>query len=392
MNAVKRLKSSIFVLMLLSLWLAGTLNEGSGQDTSAAEPEVLPDNALGTGFTTRYAGNNPYETAVTFSQVTFPASSHANQPGAVILVRPDRKEELMCSVSIIHHPIDAPILFVDHDRLPPETKAAIERIHPEGVPFDNGVQAIVVGNVSDQVIREVESLDLKVRHIQVEDPNDPASLAAAVDDYRASIHADHPDTVVVASLDAPDYAIPALSFAAHMPTGFSFVTHDSIPDSTRGILSRRYGPAYIYLMGPESAVSEEVAKELSNYGHVQRLASPDPYALSAFFAGYRDSGQNFGWWIGRTPRDFGWGIAEPGHNFIIVNPDAWAEGLAATVLSHRGKHAAMLFVQNDSIPEPVNRYLNQTVRPRPSAPRDQLFNHGLIVGNTSTISPNYRGR
>lgn len=391
MNAVKRLKSSIFVLMLLLLWLAGTFNEGSGQDTSASEPEVLPDNAMGTGFTTRYAGNNPYETAVTLSQVTFPASSHANQPGAVILVRPDRKEELMCSVSIIHHPIDAPILFVDHDRLPPETKAAIERIHPEGIAFDNGVQAIVVGNVSDQVIREVESLDLKVRHIQGEDPNDPASLAAAVDDYRASIHADHPDTVVVASLDAPDFAIPALSFAAHMPTGFTFVTRDSIPDATRGMLSRRYGPAYIYLMGPESAVSEEVARELSSYGHVQRLASPDPYALSAYFAGYRDSGQNFGWWIGRTPRDFGWGIAEPGHNFIFVNPDAWAEGLAATVLSHRGKHAAMLFVQNDSIPEPVNRYLNQTVRPRPSAPRDQLFNHGLVIGNTSTISPELQG-
>ena len=388
-------KISLFILVLLTLLpMVGTFSEGSGQKISESELEPLPENALVTGFTTRYAGNNIYETAVTLAQTTFPSTSHANQPGAVILVRPDRKEELMSAVSIIHHPIDAPILFVDHDRLPPETKAALERFQPEGIPFDSKVQAIVVGNVSDQVVREVESIGLKVRRIQgeSEDPGDPASLAAAVDDYRASIHADHPDTVVIASLDAPDFAIPSLSFVAHMPAGFAFVNRDSIPDATRGLLSRRYGPAYIYLMGPESAISEKVARELSRYGHVQRLAALDPYAMSAYFAGYRDSGQNFGWWIGRIPRDFGWGIAEPGHNFIFVNPDAWAEGLAATVLSHRGKHGPMLLVQKDNVPEPVDRYLNQTVRPRPAASRDQLFNHGLIVGNTSVISPRLQGK
>lgn len=147
----------------------------------------------------------------------------------------------------------------------------------------------------------------------------------------------------------------------------------------------------MYLMGPESAISESVARELARYGHVQRLAAPDPYALSAVFAGYRDSGQNFGYWIGRTPRDFGWGIAEPGHNFTVINPELWAEGIAAALLSHRGKHGPILLVQQDAVPESVRRYLDETVRPRPAAARDLLFNHGTIVGSMSTISARLQG-
>lgn len=107
-----------------------------------------------------------YETAVTLAQTTFPATSHNNQPGAVILVRPDRKEDLFTAVSIIHHPIDAPILFADQDRLPPETRAALERFEPEGIAFDRNVQVIAVGDISDRVVREVEVLGLAVRRLQ----------------------------------------------------------------------------------------------------------------------------------------------------------------------------------------------------------------------------------
>lgn len=94
------------------------------------------------GFTTRYAGRNVYETAVALAQATFPATRHANQPGAITLARADSKPELMAAVSVIHHPVDAPILFTEQSRLPPETRAALERFRaflcgqtPTGVPF-----------------------------------------------------------------------------------------------------------------------------------------------------------------------------------------------------------------------------------------------------------------
>lgn len=384
---MKRFVGVIWFPIVLLL-VAGSLE----QTNSAQLPptSVRPENTLVTGFTTRFAGDNVYETAVTLAQATFPASREGNQPGAIILARADRQAEAMAAVSLIHHPIDAPLLYVDENRLPPETRAALERFEPEGITFDGSIQVIAVGEIGHSVIQEVQGLGLRVRHIRG-DNGDVASLAAAVDDYRASLHADHANVVIVASLDEPDYAIPALSFAAHAPTGVAFVNRDSIPEATRGLLSRRFPTTYMYVMGSETAVSEAVVSELAQYGHVQRLSAPDPYALSALFAGYRDSGQDIGYWIGVNPRDFGWGIAESGHNFTIVNPEAWAEALAATVLSHRGRHGPILFVQADAVPEAVRNYLDNTVRPRPSSHRDQLFNYGSIIGNTSMISVRTQG-
>jgi putative flavoprotein involved in K+ transport len=128
-------------------------------------------------------------------------------------------------------------------------------------------------------------------------------------------------------------------------------------------------------------------------GFTTRYAGRDAYERAVILAQatFPASGQDFGYWIGRRARDFGWGIAEPGHNFTFVNPDAWAEGLAGSVLSHRGKHGPILLVQQDSLPEPVRRYLDEVVRPRPAAPYDQLFNHGSIVGGSDVISPRLQG-
>ncbi|HEX5416605.1 MAG TPA: cell wall-binding repeat-containing protein, partial [Chloroflexota bacterium] len=165
----------------------------------------------------------------------------------------------------------------------------------------------------------------------------------------------------------------------------------TIPDATRAELQERFMGAYMYLMGPSSVISDQVAQELGQYGHVVRLGASDPYAESVLFAGFRDSGQWLGWWSGRTPRDFGWGIAEPGHNFTFVNPEDWAEAAPAAIFSHRGEHGPILLVQADRVPEPVSRYLTQTVKPSRGAVYDQLFNHGQIIGTTTAISQSVQG-
>lgn len=351
---------------------------------------LLTVNQLVTGNTYRVAGRNPYETAVAIAQMIYPANRAADQPTAVVLVRPDDQASLFAAVPMIHHPIDAPILFVDQNRLPPETAAALQRFRPHGNAFDRKVTAYAVGPIGDSVVHEVEGLGYSVRRIR--GPTDsPADLAKAVDDYRAATHALHPPTVVIASLDGLEYAIPALSFIAHMPTGYVYVTRDSIPDATRLELKERFMGAYMYLMGPESVISESVAQELGQYGHVTRLGAADPFAESVLFAGFRDSGQWLGWWSGRTPRDFGWGIAESGHNFTFVNPADWQEAAPAAIFSHRGEHGPILLVQANSVPAPVARYLTQVVRPTRGAVYDQFFNHGQIIGQTSAISQEIQG-
>lgn len=59
--------------------------------------------------------------------------------------------------------------------------------------------------------------------------------------------------------------------------------------------------------------------------------------------------------------------------------------LPATTLSHMGKHAPVLVVEQTSIPEPVRRYL-ALIKPYPTAPQQQLLNHGWIIGGEATIS------
>jgi len=369
-------------LGLVSALLAPLVVASAPAQTPAPPP--LAADQLVTGNTYRVAGRDPYETAVAIAQMIYPANREADQPTAVILVRPDDEASLFAAVPMIHHPIDAPILFVDADRLPPVTAAALERFKPHGNAFDRKVTAYAMGAIDDAVIRDVEQLGYAVRRIR--GPTDsPADLARAVDDYRGEIHALHPPTVVVASLDGLDDALPALAFIAHMPTGYVYVTRDTIPSTTRAELKERFMGAYLYLMGPSSVISDQVAADLGQYGHVVRLGAPDPYAESVLFAGFRDSGQWLGWWIGRTPRDFGWGIAEPGHNFTFVNPADWPEAAPAAIFSHRGEHGPMLLVQADQVPAPVARYLTQTVKPSRGAVDDQLFNHGQIIGTTRAI-------
>lgn len=381
--------TSWLILAIIAVSGLGISSRFGSTPVQAQQPEevlsILPENTLTTGFTARYAGNDVYETAATLAQVTFPATSEISRPNAVILADPTLEAGLMTVEQLIHMPIDAPILYTDTDRLPPVTKAMIEVLRPVGISYDSNVQVLVVGLISDEVVNEVKAMGLKTRRISAES-NDPVDLAFDIDAYRASMMGNHPDVVFIASLDEPALALPATAFLAHAMSNIAFVGRDSIPEKTGEMLKNRYGPAYMYIMGSESAVSEEVAQELSQYGHVQRLSAEDPYQMSSYFAGYADLGNNFGYWIWRIPRMVGWGVAEPGHNFTIANPDRWAETIAASILSHRGKHGPMLLVQQDSIPDSVRGYLDYTVRPRPTAPRDQLFNHGSIVGNSGAIS------
>jgi hypothetical protein len=122
----------------------------------------------------------------------------------------------------------------------------------------------------------------------------------------------------------------------------------------------------------------------ARYGHVQRVGGRDAYEVAVTFAGYRDAGLDQGYWISSGARDFGWGIAEAGHNFTFADPNDWQQAVTGSLLSHMGKHGPMLLVRPGDIPESVARYL-QTVQPTASGPTDILVNHGWILGDTRRI-------
>lgn len=337
--------------------------------------------------TARLAGPNVYAAATAITQATYGATHHEDRPHAISLVRADRQADAMLAGSrITHFPVNAPVLYVDADRLPPETFAEMKRLGPDGNTYDFGVQVYLVGPISESVEGEVQDkLGYKTRAFRIDDP---FALSEELDTWAADVHTDHPDEVIIVQYNQLATGLPGVAWNAHMGHGLFFVQGDAVPDATKRALSRRFrGDAFIYLFGDSSIISARVAQELSVYGHVQRVPGRDAFELSVNFAGFRDSGLNQGYWIDWFSRDFGWGIAEAGHNFTFVNPDDWQQAVTGSLLAHMGKHGPMILLRGGLPDDQLVRYL-EMVKPTDGSPNDQLNNHGWILGDTGRITWN----
>lgn len=355
-------------------------------DEEPGEMNTLESNRmLHTVNTTRVGSDDPVETAVAVAQIIYPATEEENVPGAVILINRNNLAEAMVAASRIQHfPVNAPLLYVDENSIPELTRTELLRLEPEGVPMDQNVQVYLVGTIGEAVREEVEAIGYRTRVLTA--PN-PILLAEVADTWSSTQHGDHRNHVVIANLDNLPPAIPSAFWNAHRGDGLAFVTGDGIPDATRRILDRRANGPWIYVFGDETVVSGDVARELGQYGHVTRIPRSDLPAASAYFAGFHDEGANWGAWYVQDNRTFGWGISEAGHNAIFVNidgPEGWQNVMPATTLSHMGKHAPLLAVNQDGVPEAVVNYL-EILKPYPTAPQQQLLNHGWVIGGESTI-------
>lgn len=309
----------------------------------------------------------------------------ATRPHAVTLVRADREADAMLAASrITHFPVNSPTLYVAANRPPPETEAELRRLGPDGDDYDNGVQVYPVGPISRNVEEEARrKIGYETRAFRTADP---IQLSEELDDWAAAVHADHPDAVAIVQYERLDTGLPSVAWNAHMGDGLLFVLGDSVPAPTRRALSNRFaGEAFLYLFGDTTVISNRVARELSSYGQVQRVAGRDAAEISVAFAKYRDFGLDQGYWITYRARDFGWGITEAGHNFTFVNPSDWHQAVAGALLSHMGKHGPMLLLPDGRIPEAMRRYL-ESVHPALGSPSDQLTNHGWVLGGTDRIS------
>ncbi|MFW5942814.1 MAG: cell wall-binding repeat-containing protein [Chloroflexota bacterium] len=376
--------------ILLYAWQGPALVESAYMP--ADEPQELPyldlNQAQVTANTARIGSDDPIETAVAVANIVYPATEPENTPGAVILVGMDSFATAMVAASRIQHfPVNAPILYVDQNGIPDATRNELLRLKPEGVVADRNVQVYLVGETAAALNEQVEDMGFKTRAFTA---GDPTQLARIVDDWTSTQHGDHRNEMVIANLDNLEPAIPSAFWNAHRGDGLAFVTEEGIPEATVEMFRLRANGPWLYIFGDETVVSEEVARELAQYGHVTRIVGPDVTETSAFFAGFHDEGKDWGAWFWQKPRAMGWGIDEAGHNVIVVNPDGpggWQNVMTATTLSHMGKHAPVLVVDVDGVPPPAAEYL-QSTKPYPTAPQQQLTNHGWIIGGEETISWN----
>jgi putative cell wall-binding protein len=99
--------------------------------------------------TTRICGRNSINHANEVSKVGF---SHM-KPNAIILINKNEVFDGIASSTLVHFPINAPILLTDPYNLPKETLNEIRRLSPKG---HDGIQVLLVGNISTNISNQLK--------------------------------------------------------------------------------------------------------------------------------------------------------------------------------------------------------------------------------------------
>jgi hypothetical protein len=364
-------------------------------------PTLVP--TIGTKTTQRLYGANAFEQAVSVTQHIWPAVRSESAPGendndpdrpwGLTLVTPDDPLTAITATPLIHFPDDAPILYVTKDGIPPVTLNEIKRLGDTGITRFNNVDAFLVGAAANPGVEsELKAIGLK--YVEVKAASIP-ELANKVDQLYGSI--ENPDTgvpdmdngmanVMVGSMDAYEYLLPATHWVSHMASGLQWVTKDSVPQATIEALKRRGGMARIYLFGGPAQISHAVARQLAQFGTIVRITNDD---IVAFNADPKDDPIDTAIAFAKmwdSAGEVGWKITGPGHGFTLVRIDDWQAAVASAPLSHLGFHAPVLFTDSATkLPAPVDGYLRAVAPTYLTSPADGPYNMTYVLGSWSRI-------
>lgn len=393
----------------------------AGPAVSSAAPAMgAPSPAPGrvsadTKYTTRLYGADPFQTAVAVTNHVYPAITAPNAPGevnnvndrpwGVVLITADDPLAGIAATELVHFPDDAPILYVTDKGIPAVTQTELKRILPTGISRAPGnIDAIVVGKAANPgVLNALHGLGLKAHSIT---GTDPAALANQIDAYYGSIQ--NPATgvpqmetsastggngvqdVMIGATTAWQYFLPATHWASHMPTGMLWATKDSLPAPTIAALKRRGGHATIYVWGGPQQISDQVVRQLGQYGSVTRITNDDgvayntppvntPMATSIAFSKMWDP-------VGMT----GWNITGPGHGLTLININskyAWQDAVGSAILSHLGFHAPLLLTTSDKkLPPELSGYYSMIAPSFLVSPADGPYNMTYVPGSYGEVS------
>ncbi len=313
--------------------------------------------------TTRICANDELDASIEISKIGF----NNMNPNAVILVNKDEVFDGIVATSLVHFPINASLLFTDGNRLSEKTLGEIERLSPKGY---NGVQVILVGNISKNVSLVLNDHGYRTKHISGRNYYETAGIISRI---RKEF-----DNILIISGEDYSEGIIAGYWSAHHGDPILFVQRNRIPNCTIDII-KKMNDINIYIVGSTKTISKDVEYYLSgldNVKKVDRIGGESPYEIAVNFSRYNDEKADFGW--GRNYRG--------GHAFTFGKLDEPMKIIASVVFAHMGKHTPLLLIEKDKIPEVVNRYINLI---KPIQPKGMLrppFMHGFILGDISNIS------
>lgn len=306
----------------------------------------------------RVPGIHPADVAGAAIMAAFP-EERGVRPGGLVLARKDSWRELVLAAQFAAAPVGAAILPIERDYLPTAAVDLAYRLKPTGFRKAKGLEALILGEVGDDVLLDLQ--DAKLKQSQLKGMSAP-DLSAELVPYRSGFAGRHTSSILVVSArDADrDYALPAAAWSAFSGDTIAFVEGDRIPKATRDLLVQRrklrLEKPTLYVIGPESAVSDRIQRGLRAYGKVRRVAGRDAPGTAVALARYRDRSTGFGWGM----------VAGPA-SFALVNPRDWANGVGALSFAARGPRAPLLLTDEGAeLPASLRTYLRELRGERPN--------------------------
>lgn len=350
--------------------------EVSSRVAQAAQRLGFP--TLATKNTTRVAGADPTAEAAGVALAVYPSVAPGTYPPAVVLAPSADWQAALASAVLMAPPIRAPLLLSGPSSLPSASADALSALAPTGSGTAGGAQLIRVGPVA-------RPAGLRAASVK---GSDPYALAAGIDRFVSAAAGRSSSAVVIASANAPAYAMPAAGWAAESGDPILFVHGSTIPAATRQALLAHQSPR-IYVLGPPSVIGASVLHALRRYGKVKRVGASGAAANSVAFAEYRDPACSYGQPCAHVPGSFGWAIRSPGHGYVLLNAAQPLAAAAAAPLSGSGSYGpALLLDSPSSLPKPVLTFFLDYATPgyTQEGPTAAVYNHGWVIGDQSQVS------
>lgn len=331
--------------------------EPRGGEEAAAE---LGFPAFATGNTTRVGGSDPAAVAAAVALAVFPSVEPSQRPRAVTLVGEDDWAGAIAGAVLMAPPVRAPLLYSSRDGLPEPTAEALSALQPAG--GDGSPAVFAIGPVA---------APSGTRSVRVRGGG-PAAVAARVAALRDRLVGSPPRHVVVAPQD-PRFAAPAAAWAARSGDPVLFSGPRKLPAATAKAI-RRHPKAPVFVLGPSSAISSDVVREIAALGPpVKRVAGEDPVTNALAFARYASG-------------DFGWNVNDPGHGFVVARADAPLLAAAAAPLSASGTWGPLLLTDGaEALPPELRSYFLDVKPGYRDDPTRAFYNHVWVIGDEDAI-------
>jgi putative cell wall-binding protein len=313
--------------------------------------------------TTRICGANSVDASIETSKIAF---THM-KPNTVTLVNKDEIFDGIAAAPIVHFPIHSSLLITPGNILYRETLEEIMRLSPKGY---KGIQVFLVGNISRNVEMQLSTRGYKTRRISGRNHYETACQVLGLREHFKNV-------LLVSGEDFSD-GLPAAYWSAHHGDPILFVKKNSIPSCTLEAL-RRLHEINLYVIGSTKTIYKTVEQTLSKLPNVKlidRIDGDDPYEISVNFAKYKSPDGEFGW--GRNYRD--------GHAFTFGTLRNAEQIIPSVVFAHMGKHTPLLLIEENTVPDSVEKYIDE-IHPEP--PKDMPmppFMHGYILGCKNQIA------